>query len=368
MSPCPVQKDLANALSPLHPRQRDPVALLVLAVLVTPTLSLQQLGREASIGTNKKPRSLTKQFDRLLSSLAIDPFDLWRAWALYLLRDASSVYVAIDWTSVQGDQFRVLMAAVCVPGRAIPIAALVIPTSKRKARQVHTEAELLAKLRLVVPHGISLTILADRGFDGIAFRRAVVSHGFGYIVRARVNLRARHDGHRWQRLRSLCPPKGEKAKSYEEVLLTEKRDKVPAVVAKYAAEAKEPWLLLTTLAATTEADAEAVCTGYSHRFLIEELFKDLKNVRFGMGLESLSIGNPRRLERLLPIVGMAYTLIRATGELAKRAGLDKDFSTRGAKQLKISTFSLGRFHVRATPSMLQEAFQHVPALHFLSPP
>jgi hypothetical protein len=364
MSPSPVQQDLANTLSSLHPRQRDPVALLVLAVLVTPTLSLAQLGREASIGTDKSPRALTKQFDRLLSSFAIDPFELWRAWALHLLRDASSVHVAIDWTSVQGDQFRILMAAVCVEGRAIPIAALVIPTSKRKALQVRTEAAMLAKLRFVVPHGISLTILADRGFDGIAFRRAVVSHGFGYIIRARVNLRARYDGHRWQRLRSLCPPKGEPAKRFSEVLLTEKRDKVPAVVAKYAEGAKEPWLLLTSL----EADAEAVCTGYSHRFLIEELFKDLKNVRFGMGLESLSIGDPRRLERLLPIVGMAYTLIRATGEIAKRGGLDKTFSTRGAKQLKISTFSLGRFYVRASPSLLQQAFQHVPALEFLSPP
>jgi hypothetical protein len=87
-----------------------------------------------------------------------------------------------------------------------------------------------------------------------------------------------------------------------------------------------------------------------------------------MGLESLSIGNPRRLERLLPIVGIAYTLIRATGELAKRAGLDKTFSSRGAKQLKISMFSLGRFYVRASPSLLQEAFQHVPAPEFLSPP
>lgn len=119
------------------------------------------------------------------------------------MRDASSVYVAIDWTSVQGDPFRILMAAVCVEGRAIPIAALVIPTRKRKALQVRTEAAMLAKLRFVVPRGISLTILADRGFDGIAFRRTVVSHGFGSIIRARFR-RSSRSTPRGRRNRCCC--------------------------------------------------------------------------------------------------------------------------------------------------------------------
>jgi hypothetical protein len=59
---------------------------------------------------------------------------------------------------------------------------------------------------------------------------------------------------------------------------------------------KEPWCLATSLVTATAAQVVAL---YARCFSTEETFRDIKDLRFGMGLSAVSIAEPERRDRLL---------------------------------------------------------------------
>ena len=65
------------------------------------------------------------------------------------------------------------------------------------------------------------------------------------------------------------------------------------------------------------ATAKTVQTCYGQRWGIESSFRDLKDLRFGMGMRELRISKPERRDRLLLISALAMallTILGATGE------------------------------------------------------
>lgn len=92
------------------------------------------------------------------------------------------------------------------------------------------------------------------------------------------------------------------------------------VVAAWAEEADEPWLLLTSLSATPERLHE-----YARRWAIERLFLTWKS--HGWQIETLRITDPRRLGRLLSglVIATFWTLAAA---LPKTLRLEADLRQR----------------------------------------
>ena len=70
---------------------------------------------------------------------------------------------------------------------------------------------------------------------------------------------------------------------------------------------KEPWILATSLPATSKL-ATKVVKLYSARMQIEEAFRDIKSYRFGTGLELNMTGDQQRLQ-ILMLIGMLATLV-----------------------------------------------------------
>lgn len=348
----------------LHPKQRQALALVVFAVLLTRTLSLSAMGREAAAELGRDPCHIIKQIDRTLSSSTVGVWTLWQLWAAWLLMDAQGVVIAIDWTSLQCDQTRVLWAGLCThDGRTIPLLALAIHARHLKRRQTQMEARMVARLRELIPHGVRAVILADRGFDGYAFRAWVAAHGLHFVVRIRGNLKVAAQG-KSGRARSFCSKRGEPPRRFRDVQITAKGYGGAHLVTAWAKDAKDPWILVTDL----DAEAADVCGLYALRFRIEEMLRDLKNVTFGLGLEPVAIGSIERCEKLLFVVSVAYTFQRRVGQLARERGLAKRFSTRKGRGERHSTFSLGQFHVKASPALFVEALQTLNRLDFITLP
>jgi hypothetical protein len=69
----------------------------------------------------------------------------------------------------------------------------------------------------------------------------------------------------------------------------ENRQKVGAVVCVKAKNMKEAWHLA---ASNAEATSRAIINLYSRRWTIEPGFRDTKDLRFGMGLSAVRIGDP----------------------------------------------------------------------------
>jgi len=72
---------------------------------------------------------------------------------------------------------------------------------------------------------------------------------------------------------------------------------------------RQRWFLITNLGGGVE-QAAAI---FKRRMMIEELFRDTKNVRNGWALRQVRIGKKGRFERLLLVLAVAYLLLMATG-------------------------------------------------------
>jgi hypothetical protein len=87
---------------------------------------------------------------------------------------------------------------------------------------------------------------------------------------------------------------------------------------------------------------------YGRRFTIEEAFRDVKDSRYGLGLSTTHIGDPRRRDRLLLICAMATTLLGRAGE---SLGMDRMLKANTVKKRTHSLFRQGCMYYAALPMM-----------------
>lgn len=341
-------------------RQRATIAKMVAAVWLAGSMTITTLARAAAIRFQQQPRTLHKAFDRALGSVAIDPMEIYRSHARRVLRGRRVVRIAIDWLSLRNDSMRVLLAAMCDDqGRATPLLALSVATKHRKRRQRAIEAKMVLAIREVVPADVTVILLADRGFDGAAFRAEVRAAKLHYVIRVRGNLTAWWSGKKYT-TRKLACSRSDGAIRREGVSLTAKKESPGSFVTCWDEKSKGPWLLVTDVA----GDAKAIVEHYARRFEIEECIRDMKNARLGLGLEEVRTKQVNRWEVLLAVTVVAYTIVRRCGEIARDRGLARQFSTSGRRVRSHSTFSLGLFHAEASPQILQQALGITPAQDF----
>jgi hypothetical protein len=81
------------------------------------------------------------------------------------------------------------------------------------------------------------------------------------------------------------------------------------------AKRDEPWYLMTDLARS----ALQLTALYAKRMTVEELFRDGKSQRNGFALRQVQLKQPRRLDRLLLIVALAYLLLVGLGLVTQQS-------------------------------------------------
>ena len=92
---------------------------------------------------------------------------------------------------------------------------------------------------------------------------------------------------------------------------------------------KESWCLACSDAAM---GSQAIVKAYGHRFSIEENFRDVKDIRFGMGLSSTRISQSERRDRLLLVSALAVAFFTVLGAAGERIGLDAKFKANIVKK------------------------------------
>ena len=75
----------------------------------------------------------------------------------------------------------------------------------------------------------------------------------------------------------------------------------------------EPWFLMSDL----EGTALALTDLYARRLAVEELFRDGKDGRYGLGLGQTQVTTTARLDRLILIVALAIILLSGLGLVAR---------------------------------------------------
>ena len=87
---------------------------------------------------------------------------------------------------------------------------------------------------------------------------------------------------------------------------------------------KEAWHLAASDAA---ASASQIVNLHAKRWTIEPGFRDTKDLRFGMGMSVLRIGDPQWRDRLLLLNALAILLLTLLGAAGESLGMDRSLRT-----------------------------------------
>lgn len=354
MTPNPISIDHIHPLidrlagETLHAKQVQSLTNAVVGVVHAASLSIHAIGAGLAAARGLQAKHAIKQVDRLLSNPALNVWDLFASWVPYVIGAQRAVVVAMDWTDFAADGHATLaVSLVTAHGRALPLVWRTVSTARLKGRRNRYEDELLLRLHEVLPSGVQVTVLADRGFGDQQFYAVLKALGFHFIVRFRggVTVTSR-DGdvrtaHDW------VPPNGT-IRQLPDAQVTQDRYPVAAVVCVKAADMQAPWCLAVGGAPLSGAQAVRL---YGRRFTIEETFRDVKDPRYGLGMSTTHIGEPRRRDRLLLICAMAMTLLTELGRAGESLGMDRMLKANTTKKRTHSLFRQGWQYYVALPMM-----------------
>jgi hypothetical protein len=224
---------------------------------------------------------------------------------------------------------------------------MTVPKAKLKGRRNLYEDTVLLRLHEVIPAGVKVTILADRGFGDQDLYANLTDLGFAFIIRFRGVVQVRSRDGEMRPAHAWAPANG-KPRLLKDARVTADQYRLDAVVCVKARGMKETWCLAVGGVALTGAEAVKL---YGRRFTIEESLRDTKDPRYGLGLSATHIRDVRR--RLLLICAMATTLLTLLGAAGESLGMDRMLKANTVKTRTHSLFRQGCHYYASIPAMKQ---------------
>ena len=344
-----VQKYLDDIFAKdLHAKRVMSLANGALGVMTGVSLAVSMIGQSLAQARGLLSKHAIKQVDRLLSNQGIVVWDMFAAWVAEVVGARKRIVVAMDWTDFDADdQATLALSLVTNHGRATPLLWLSVLKDELKDQRNDFEDLCLARLAQVLPEGVAVTILADRGFGDTKLFDFLDTLGFAYVIRFRGNIHvSAADGQ--TRPAAAWVGKGGRARKLRDAEVTAGRHKVGAVVCVKARDMKEAWCLA---ASNAEATAREIMNYYAKRWTIEPGFRDTKDLRFGMGLSVLRIADPQRRDRLLLLNAFAIVLLTLLGAAGESLSMDRHLKVNTAKHRTHSLFRQGCMLYELIPNM-----------------
>jgi hypothetical protein len=332
----------------LHAKRIASLANGTLGVMTSASLAVSVIGQSLAQARGLLTKHAIKQVDRLLSNQGIVVWDLFGPWVAEMVGQRTAIVVAMDWTDFDADdQATLALNLVTSHGRATPLLWLTVLKDELKDQRNDFEDLCLSRLAEVLPEGVAVTILADRGFGDTKLFGFLDRLGFAYVIRFRGNIHVTaNDGE--TRPAAAWVGTGGRARKLRDAEVTAGRHRVGAVVCVKAKAMKEAWCLV---ASNADATAREIVNLYARRWTIEPGFRDTKDLRFGMGLGVLRIADPQRRDRLLLLNAFAIVLLTLLGAAGESLGMDRHLKSNTSKLRTHSVFRQGCMLYELIPNM-----------------
>ena len=335
----------------LHAKRILSLANAVLGAAHAAALAIHAIGQALAQARGLNAKHAIKQVDRLLSNPKVTAWKFFEYWVPFLVRNRPDIVVALDWTDFEpDDQTTVVISLVTTHGRATPLLWSTTVKSQLAEQRNQCEDDLLARFREVLPAGVRVTVLADRAFGDGKLYDFLDKLGFDYVIRFRSCIKVTDAKGESKTAGEWVPPSG-RPRKLEDARVTADARRVGAVVCVQAKAMKEAWCLATNLAGLP---ASGIIKLYGRRFTIEENFRDIKDLHFGMGLSSSQIRDPERRDKLLLVGAIATTLISLLGAAGEQLGMDRMLKANTAKKRTHSLLRQGLYYYGAIPNMPEE--------------
>lgn len=335
----------------LHTKRVLSLSNAVVGALTASALAIHAIGLGLAKVGELRSKHAIKQVDRLISNAGIDVWHLFKFWVPFVVGSREHVIVALDWTDFDDDdQTTISLNMVTGHGRATPLLWLTTIKSELKNQRNNHEDNLLIRFREVLPAGVGVTVLADRGFGDTKLYALLSEIGFDFIIRFKENIMVTDENGVSKQASEWLYPSG-RAKKLTNVTVTADKIPVPVVVVTHAAGMKDSWCLACS---DTDMSASVVVAHYGKRFSIEENFRDTKDIRFGMGLSHTHISNPERRDRVLLVSALAVSFLTLLGAAGENTGLEMKFKANTVKTRTYSLFRQGCMYYDFLPTMREE--------------
>jgi hypothetical protein len=347
--------------SDLHAKRVCSLSHAVLGVMTSASLAVAVIGQALAQARAKTGKHAIKQVDRLLSNQGVDVWELFPLWIKETIGASRDLIVAMDWTEFDADdQSTLALNLVTNHGRAQPLLWFSVFKAELTGKRNDIEDLCLNRLQEALPEGTKVTILADRGFGDVKLFSFLEQLGFGYVIRFRGDIFVTAADGETRRAEAWVGVGG-RARKLADAEISKEKQKVGAVVCVHAKGMKDAWHLATS---DGQAATRAIINLYSRRWSIEPGFRDTKDLRFGMGLSSVRVGDPYRRDRLLLISAIAIVLLTLLGGAGEALGMDRLLKSNTVKRRVHSLFRQGCLYYDAIPNMpepnlcaLMERFQ-----------
>jgi hypothetical protein len=336
----------------IHAKRVASLANATTGVLASASLAVSAIGLGMAHVCGLQTKHAHKQVDRLIGNKKVDVWDYFRFWVPHVISERPEVVVAMDWTDFDSDGHSTIAINLLTDhGRAIPLVWRTVRKTELKDNRNHFEDSVLERLSETVPKGVSVTVVADRGFMDTNLMEAMRdSWGFGYIIRLRGNVFVTaEDGER--RKAAEWVGKGGKSRTLRRAKLTAKEFAAPTVVCTQAKGMREPWCLV---ASDPEALPAELIKYYGKRWGIESYFRDTKDLRFGLGMDAIHTKSPERRDRLFLLSAMAIVLLTLLGAACEQVGYDRYLKANTVKRRTHSLFRQGQMVYDLIPRMKEE--------------
>ena len=165
------------------PTQRiEALANATLGVMTGVSLGVAIIGRSLAQARGLLTTHAVQQVDRRLSHPRLEAWDVFATWVPQAVGARQDIVVAMDWTDADGQATLVLML-VTRHGRTPPLVWLSVFKDEWKDARNADEDAGLRRLAAVLPDGVRVTLLADRGFADTTLFGFRDDLGFGDVLR-----------------------------------------------------------------------------------------------------------------------------------------------------------------------------------------
>jgi hypothetical protein len=213
--------------------------------------------------------------------------------------------LALDATSL-GDRLQVLCVSVLYGGLGIPVAWKILPANQKEAWHPHW-CDLLRRLQPAVGPDWTVVVLSDRGLESPRLFQEVVAVGWHPLMRVKAGGKFRPAGWvRWYTFGSLAPRVGCRFAAAGRAYKTASPPLSCTLLACWDEGHREPWLLLTDLAAGSASPC-----WYAFRAWIEQGFKVIKGG--ALHWQHTRMTKPERAERVWLAIAVAVLWLVVIG-------------------------------------------------------
>lgn len=345
-----------------------------------------------SIGRNKqgsaKVKHKIKSIDRLLSNgkLHSENLRIQNAAAQLIIGARNKLRILIDWSVTTSDDFHVLRASLDCKGRSLTLYEEVYAKKYQGSHVAHIE--FLKHLKEIIRPEKDVIIITDAGFRADFFG-LVKSHGWNFLGRVRTDMYCSFNGGKnWQWIEDLYKQATYAPKYLGKALLTKahnlechlfiykEKKKIRKQLRKtnqgkmeqvYKKSHTDPWLLATSLPNINKRTPKEVVNDYRKRMKIEHDFRDMKDQKWGLGLNLSRTTGRDRLQNLLLLAMLALYVLYLIGLAAEAKNLQYGYqvnSIHGLRVLSITflalqilTHGLGQISTNDLKNMLKKIAQ-----------